>query len=168
MNKLRVAVILTLFLSAVPFSACGGGNKNANLVPPQTAPIRLGENANSAKTNVEELGILVNVPYEAKDVVWKEDSANKKVIAVFRFSPADANKIVAEAEKTGARENVSVAVEIWFPDELTAQSDMSGDSSLKGLAYPANAFFQEPYTSGKIIRIEGGDYFVLELSAKGS
>ena len=146
--------------------ACGGGNKNANSVPPQTASNGLVDNANSAKTNVEELGLLVNVPYEAQDIVWKEDAAHKKVIAVLRFSPTDANKIVAEAEKMGAAENVSVAVEIWFPDELTAQSDMSGDSALKGVVYPANEFFQEPFTTGKITRIDGGDYFVLELAAK--
>ena len=156
-------VILALFLIAVLLSACGGRtDKNTNVNVSNNSS----EMVNTAKTNVEELGLLVSVPYEPEDIAWKEDTANKKVIAVLRFSPADANKIVTEAEKTGAPENLSVAVETWFPDELTAQSDMSGDSALKGVAYPANAFFQEPYTSGKIIRIEGGDYFVLELSAK--
>jgi len=44
--------------------------------------------------------------------------------------------------------------------------ELSGDDSLKGLAYSADSFFQEPYTSGRVIRIDGTDYFVLELSAK--
>ena len=166
MNKPRVGVILALLLLAILFSACGDDNKNANTRPAPNASNSVGENSNSAKTNVEELGLLINIPYETEDIVWKESSAHKKVVAVFRFSTADANKLVAEAEKFGPPEKVSIAVETWFPDELTAQSDMSGDSTLKGSAFPANAFYQEPYTSGKITRIEGGDYFVLELTAK--
>jgi len=34
------------------------------------------------------------------------------------------------------------------------------------LSYPANAFYLEPYTDGRITRIENTDYFVLELTAK--
>jgi len=166
MNKLRVGVILAFFLSAIPFSGCGDGNKLANTRSAANAPNNANENSNSAKTNVEELGLLINVPYATEDIAWKENAAHKKVVAVFKFSTLDANRLVAEAEKFGPAENVSIPVETWFPDELTAQSDISGDSTLKGRAYPANAFYQEPYTSGKITRIEGGDYFVLELTAK--
>ncbi|MEO6656541.1 MAG: hypothetical protein ABIO36_10710 [Pyrinomonadaceae bacterium] len=166
MSKARCISILASVLSSTFYWGCGGANKNSNSMVPPTVSNSLGENANSAKTNVEELALLVKIPYEAEDIVWKEDSAHKKVIAVLLFSSADADKIVTEAEKSGAPEQVSVAVDMWFPDELTAQSDMSGDSALKGVAYPANAFFQEPYTSGRIIRIDGGDYFILELSAR--
>ncbi len=166
MSELRVGVILALFLSAVSFSACGGGSKNDNASPAVNATNSVGENPNAAKTNVEELGLLINVPYQAEDIVWKETATHKKLIAVFRFSTADANKLVAEAEKSEPPENVSVAVETWFPDDLTAQSEISGDNALKGRAYTAKAFYQEPYTSGKITRIEDTNYFVLELSAK--
>lgn len=166
MMNIKSGVILALFLSTASLLACVGGNKNANVPPTTTASNSPGANANSAKTNVEELGLFVNVPYETEDIVWKEDTANKKVIAVLRFSPLDANKIVAEAEKNGPPQNVSIAVENWYPDELTAQSEISGDSTLKGLAYPANTFYLAPYTTGRITRIEASDYFVLELSAK--
>jgi hypothetical protein len=43
---------------------------------------------------------------------------------------------------------------------------MSGDDSLNGVAYAADSFYQEPFTSGRIVRVDGTDYFVLELSAK--
>ena len=165
MNLSKSGIILTLFISLSLISGCGSeANSNrSNSAPPANQPK---DNPNAAKTNVEELGLLVNVPYDAEDIVWKENAARNKVTAVFRFSTADANKLVAEAEKFGPGENVSVPVETWFPDELTAQGDMSGDSALKGVAYPANAFYQEPYNKGKITRIEGGDYFVLELTSK--
>ena len=146
------------------FSGCGGGNKNANLAT--TVANGTLENANSAKTNVEELGLLINVPYEAEDIVWKETANHKQIIAVLRFSAEDANKIVTEAAPRRAPQNVTLSSEPWFPAELIAQSEMSGDDSLKGLAYAAASFYQEPYTSGRIVRIEGTDYFILELSAK--
>jgi len=167
MIKSKSGVILAFFLSVASLSGCVGGQGNANnSAAAATGSNRTTENSNSARTNVEELSLLVKVPYDTEDIVWKEYAAAKKVIAVLRFSPANSAKIVAEASSAGAPQNVSVAVETWFPDELTAQSDMSGDNSLKGLAYPATAFYQDPYTTGKITRIESSDYFVLELTAK--
>ena len=163
MKILRTVVILALFLLAMLFSGCDSGNKNANL----SAALSNGplENTNSAKSNVEELSLLVNVPYEAEDIVWKETANHRQIIAVLRFSNEDANKIVAKSANQDPQ-NVKLSSENWFPAELIAQSEMSGDDSLNGLAYAADRFYMEPYTSGRIVRIEGTDYFVLELSAK--
>jgi len=146
------------------FASCGRPLKNANegAASANTAT----DNANSARTNVEELSLLINIPYEAEDIVWKANASRKKLTAVFRFSPEDSDKLVAEAVTHGAPQNVATASATWYPAELIAQSDMSGDDSLHGIAYPADAFYQEPYTSGNIVRIEGTDYFILELSAK--
>ncbi len=165
MKSLPNDLILALFLCAVSFAACGGGETNNNARTTSNAANRTGEGLTVAKTNVEELSLLVKVPYEAEDIVWKEYAAGKKVIAVLRFSPADANKVVANAEKYGGAENVNLPVETWFPGELIAQGEMSGDSALKGLGYNANDFYLAPYTIGKITRIEATDYFVLEVSA---
>ncbi|MBK8464395.1 MAG: hypothetical protein IPL32_01060 [Chloracidobacterium sp.] len=166
MKILRTGVILALFLSLGAFLGCQGGNNNPNANSAIVNPTL--ENANSAKTNVEELKLLVNVPYELEDedIVWKENADRKKLLAVIRFSTENANKIVAEAAIHQAPEYVTLSSEPWFPSELIAQSEMSGDDSLKGLAYAANSFFQEPYTSGRLVRIEDTDYFVLEMSAK--
>ena len=165
MTLVKTVVILALFFCTALLPACrGSGNKSAN--SKASAANQANENANTTKTNVEELGVIVNVQYEAEDVVWKEDTAHKKVIAVLRFSPADSAKLVAEAEKVRPAELANISSETWFPAELIAQSEMSGDDDLKGQSYAANQFFQEPYTNGRIVRIENTDYFVLELSAK--
>jgi hypothetical protein len=166
MTYSRTAVILALIALAGMSPACGGGSGNIVNSGPPSVVSGANDNKNAARTNVEELGMIVNVPYEAEDIVWKESPNNKRVVAVLRFSPQDSNKVVTEAEAFGRPENATVAPETWFPDELIAQSDMSGDSALKGLAYPANRFFQEPYANGKLIRIEGSDYFILDLTAK--
>jgi hypothetical protein len=143
-------------------AACGGagnGNRPANAAASA-------ENANTTKTNVEELGMLANIPFEAEDIAWREDAAHKRLIAVLRFSPEDAQKVISDAAAKGTPQHVTIPSERWFPAELTAQGDMAGDDMLKGTAYAADAFFQEPYTAGRVVRIDGTDYFVLELSRK--
>lgn len=166
MTLRRLDVILTLFLLSFLISACGAtsgnGNSRANANSAST-PL---ENPNAPKTNIEELGVLINVPYEAEDIVWKETASPRRLIAVLRFSPADCDKIVADAEKYRKPENVTIQDETWFPDDLIAQGDMSGDDTLKGTSYAANTFLQDPFNEGRLIRIESTNYFVLEASAK--
>lgn len=159
----RSVVIAIAIAVATMFLACVGGapKGNANV---KNAAVRPVENSNAARTNVEELGVLVKVPYETEDIVWREYPTKKKIIAIMRFSAANANKIVAEAG--GTPENTGIAVESWFPEELIAQTEMSGDNALKGVSYPATGFYQDPYTVGKITRVEGSDYFILEVLAK--
>ena len=166
MDARRVGTILALFLSGAVLSSCGEINKNTNGRPSAAASNGSNENANTTRTNLEELNLVVNVPYEAEDIVWKEDTAHKKLIAVLLFSTENANKIVTEASGRQAPQNVTLSSETWFPAELIAQSQMTGDDTLHGTAYAASAFMQEPYTSGRIVRVGGTDYFVLELSAK--
>jgi hypothetical protein len=147
-------------------SSCGGvANSNAGNSG-AAASNSANDNANATRTNAEELGLLVNMPFETEEIVWKEDQKNKKVIAVMRFSPENSKKLIAEAEKIKAPEKVTLSTETWFPPELIAQGDMGGEDTVNGLAYPANAFFQPPYTEGRIVHIQDSDYFILEVSAK--
>ena len=155
------------FLSALMFFSFGcGGAANSTSSNVSSVSKAANQNSNAARTNVEELSLQIRIPYEVEDVVWKEDAAKRSLLAVLRFAPADAEKIVAEASQFGASQPAVVSPEIWFPDELIAQSEMSGDNALKGQAYPVNGFLQESYTSGKLIRIDGTDFFVLEAHTK--
>jgi hypothetical protein len=166
MKRLRSGVLLSFIAVSVSLSACARLGSKTSDNAPTNAVNHTSESKDIEKTNVEELALLISVPYQTEDIVWKLDAEHKKVVAVFRFSPEDAGRVVAEASKFGHSQGVSIETETWFPDELMAQGDLSGDNALKGTAFPANNFFQEPYTSGRIVRIEGGDYFVLELTSK--
>lgn len=157
---MKVLLISLLCLITLLGLACGRTSTGDNALPIS------GANANAAKTNVEELAMAVNVPFQVEDLVWREFPAQKRIVAVMRVDPADSEKIVSQANAQGQPENVSVPTQKWFPAELVAQAEMSGDNTLHGQAYPANAFFQEPYTTGRITRIEGTDYFVLDVTAK--
>ncbi len=155
-----------LVLVIVVLSGCGEYGKNTSNHSVPNAPAAVSQGADMPNTNVEDLALIITLPFEAEDVIWKLDATRKKVVAVIRFSKEDANKVVADAEKYGAPVSGSIAIETWFPDELSAQSEMSGDNTLKGISYPANSFYQDPYTAGRVTRIEGGEFFVLELSSK--
>jgi hypothetical protein len=160
----HIASVIGLIGAVAVFIGCGGvarntdTNANGNSVPV--------ESPNVARTNAEELGLLVNMPYEADDVAWKEDAAHKKVTAVLHFSKADADRIVANASSRQEAKDVTLPSETWFPAELIAQGEMSGDDALKGQAFAADEFYLEPYTAGRIVRVSDTDYFVLQLSAK--
>ena len=117
--------------------------------------------------------MTIKLPFHPEEAVWREETpgktpapTDKKLIAVLRFSKDNADKVTAQAEKYKPGADVKINTESWFPAELIAQSQTSGDETLKGISYPANDFFNTPYTDGKISRIEGTEYFVLELFAK--
>jgi len=160
------ALILALLVLSIGGASCGGWS-NANAVDPGNAAAdNAADNSNSTRSNAEELGLIVKLPFDTEDVAWKQDAATKKVIAVMLLTPANADRLVSEAAAIRPPEGVSLPSETWFPAELIAQSATSGDHNLKGQAYAANAFYQEPYIHGRVTRIENTDYFVLELSVR--
>jgi len=122
--------------------------------------------------------MAIKMPFHPEEAVWREDvlgksgdnrvpaPTDKKLTAVLRFLKDDAAKITAQAEKYKPATPATINTEKWFPAELIAQSQTSGDETVKGSSYPANDFLNPPYSDGKITRIEGTDYFVLELFAK--
>lgn len=163
MNYRGTLLVLASLATSLGSASCGGPGRatNANL-----AKLANQADSNAASSNSEELGLLVNMPFETEDVVWKEDIEKKSLVAVMLLSPANAEKLVSEASQIRPPEQAAISTESWFPAELVAQSGMSGENVLKGQAYAANAFFQEPYTGGRVIRIENTNYFVLDLSRK--
>ncbi|MEP6847915.1 MAG: hypothetical protein ABI999_03600 [Acidobacteriota bacterium] len=163
---MKTGCILALFLSGALVSACGGSANSNEASNAARAANSRNEAANATKTNIEELGLLINMPYEAEEVVWKDDPQHKKLVAILRFSPEDSKKLVAEAEKVKAPDKITLPTQIWFPPELIAQGDLGGEDMVNGRSYPANQFFQPPYTEGRITHVEDTDYFVLEVTAK--
>ncbi|HMT09661.1 MAG TPA: hypothetical protein PKA82_16805 [Pyrinomonadaceae bacterium] len=147
-------------------SACGNSSGNNSNSSSADANPATKINANSARTDVEELGVRVNLPFETEEAVWKEVAAEKKLIAVIRFTPENSAKIVADAEKARPATRVDVTSETWFPPELIAQADMTGDDRLAGNSYAAISFVAPPYTDGSLIRIDNTDYFILQVSFK--
>lgn len=161
----RRALIFIVLLTAVAV-ACGSKPSGNNTNAPAADANANTDIQNGARTKVEDLSLLINMPYDVQDVVWKQSKDQKKITAVIHFDPDDEKKVIPEAEKFGPPQAAKVETQAWFPDELTAQSDLHGDEPLSGKAYPANQFFQDPYNSGRIIDVDGTDYYILELTVQ--
>jgi hypothetical protein len=162
----RTGLILTL--AAVTACALACARKSDGLAAnttSQSANANAADVEKGARTTAEELGNLIRMPFEAQDVAWQQSKDQKKITAVVRFDPEDTQKLIAECEKFGPGQPATVDTQPWFPDELTAQSDLHGDAPLAGKAFPANPFFQDPYNSGRVVRITGTDFYVLELAS---
>ena len=171
-------LIFVIFISLCWLSACKeydntNINTNSNAVTANQA-VNAENKSTQPKDDAVELGKIINLPFAPEEAVFREDmpaaQANinhptaRKVTAVLKFSEEDAQKIIKQAETYRPAEQAVVSTEDWFPAELIAQSQLSGDETLKGTAYAAKDFFLQPYSNGRIARINDTDYFVLELS----
>jgi hypothetical protein len=144
----------------------------------QNLNVNVDPNANNAKDNETELKSLVNLPFEPEENVYQEDNnklttdgTNKptpetnvrKLTAVFKFSKDDSDALIKMLEEKGNGFESKIEPESWFPAELIAKSQMSGDESIKGTGYDASVFYKSPFNKGSITKINDTDYFVLIL-----
>lgn len=123
--------------------------------------------------DAEELGRIVKLPIAPEEVTYIEnvlDGKNaapdkRKLVAVLKFSNQNAAELAAQAEKIKPGTPADVDAEMWFPPELIAKSQETGDEFLKGIAYAADSFLQPPYLNGRLTRVNNTDYFILELTS---
>jgi hypothetical protein len=179
-------LILAILLSCACSEENSTGNTAENFSKNSNQTVNsTGKNTSSTGEDIDELGKIIKLPLlpecenEATSCeanYWEEnlsgsganqnDSPNKKLVAVLKFSPRDSAELVGNIEKIKPPSDAIIDSESRFPAELVAQSQLSGDGTLKGKAYAADDFLQAPYKNGKITRIENTDYFVLELTTK--
>lgn len=161
MPSLHKAVLAAACLaSSLVLSSCSDSANTSGSPPAVEIP------AANSRTNAEELRVYVTIPQETEDIVWREFPGEKKLVAVMLFTKDDAEAVMRMAAAAGEPKKVVIPVENWFPVEIVAQGDSSGDGTIGAEAYPATGMLLEPYTSGIIARIENTDYFILEAFAK--
>lgn len=169
MKNSRDILMTGFFLLLCSFSGCreydsGNDNsnaaRNANQIVVPTPEV-------AARDDVDELGKTIKLSFAPEEAVYTEtdpNNQNRRLVAVLKFAPADANAISTNAGKYKPSVAVDIDAETWFPPELIAKSGESGDEALKGTEYAANDFLQPPYSNGKLTRINDTNYFVLELN----
>jgi hypothetical protein len=161
------AIIVFILLNLCLLSGCGNEPASNQNTAKNVTPNSDAEKSNQASDNVADLLNIVRLPVVPDEVVWREDTnvKPKKITAVLKFEKEELPNFTAIIEKERLSDSVEVGVENWFPQELTAQSQLSGEGVLKGTAYSAKEFYNIPYGNGRITRINGTDFFVLELTA---
>src|SRR5215203_248956 len=153
-------IIIALFFAAALTACSSNADKNSNSNQANQVANNAA-NSNSVKDDVDELEMTIKMPFHPEEAVWREEAlgksntdrvpgpTDKKLVAVLRFLKEDADRIAAQAEKYKAAAPETITPDSWFPAELVAQSQTSGDETLKGASYPANDFYNAPYTDGK-------------------
>ena len=109
---------------------------------------------------------MIRVPIEPEEVVWRifPDGQNgQRLVAVFRLSPEASKSFATNMNATGGGHSVQVNVEQWFPAELIAMGETTGEMAVNGKAFPANDYYQSPFNIGTITAIPETDYVILEL-----
>ncbi len=166
----RLLVIVTLASASVFSASCVGdidSNQNQNATSNIDQIVKVERAANHS---VEELGLIIKLPYEPVEASWRNEvaagSSGSSIRAVLLFTIEDGKALIVAAETTKPGQTVEVVAENWYPAELIAKSEMGEESKLTGKAYPADAFFQPPYNSGRLIKIDDTDHFILELGAQ--
>ena len=162
--RFSTPAVLIILVALQILTSCSSPNANSNVANASAANA-----SNTAQTgpkdNIEELGMLVRLPFVPEEVAWEEKPDQKKLVAVLRFSPENAAKMAAEVAKNGQPSADTLTVESWYPNELIAQGELTGESTVKGRSYPAEPFLNPPYTKGKITHVENTDYFILQISS---
>lgn len=173
MSGITTALIVALTANFI--TSCGAleiaNGNNAN-----TSATNVSINNNPPNDDLGELLTIVRLPELPEETVWREETMGKgadesrvpgptdrKLTAVLHYDEKTAAKLVEQISKAKPPEAAEVNTSNWFPAELIAQSQMSGNETLKGISYGVNDFTNVPYGSGRITRIENTNFFVLEL-----
>lgn len=159
--------ILSILLTLQFAVSCSGTQVQSNSEANSNAANANIQKESSANDSAEELALLIVLPLEPTEVAWREEAVagsqnERRLKAALRFEPSDANKIAEQAGQAKAPVDVEIDGEEWFPPELVAQSEMNEGSKLKGKEYAPDTMLQQPFTKGRLIRIENTDYFILE------
>ena len=154
----------SLLLSALIFTSCSvpaGNSSTANAAEGN----RVASVPKKANDKPEELGMLINFTLEPEDIAWQQSESPKRIVAVFRMDTEDTKKLIDQLTARSQGAPKSIAVEDWFPPELVAGGEATDASTVDGTAYPADDFYQPPFSQGTITRINNTDFFVIEISA---
>ncbi len=170
----RLKSLLIICVVSLVSNSCAGLSTDANNSAVNSVNANAVRNsAKKANDNAEELGLLLKLPTEPEDVVWRDEmvptgdkKTERRVTAIlFYEDKAVVEKIFSDASKHGEPQPVAIDVADWYPEELKAQSEFDLDAKLSGKSYPANEFFQEPLLRGRLIRVDGTEHMILELFA---
>jgi hypothetical protein len=153
----------SLLISAFIFTSCSapaGNSSSANAEGNRVASV-----PKKANDKPEELAMLLNFTLEPEDIVWLQSESPKRIVAVFRLDDEDTRKLMSQLSARSQGAPKSINVEDWFPPELVAGGEETAASTVDGTAYPADDFYQAPFSQGTITRINNTDFFVLEIAA---
>ncbi len=170
MPRLLLSLLLSL---AIVITGCSGGTSTDGSAGGPAVP---GATDGGVRDGLAELQAAIKLEFEPEEVVWTVEEraggvgdadSEKKVVtltAVLRFEGEQAKAFADSTVQYGEGQSVTVEVEDWFPLELIARAQLSSDNTVKGRAFPADRFFRAPFGTGRLVRVEGSDFYLLQLA----
>ena len=162
----RPTAICLSVLALLLFCSCASAPANNGQQNTNTANVS--NSQAGPNDNVEELRSSIQVPVEPEEVAWRivsDKDGRKRLTAVLRLKPEDFKALSVRASAPGPGKKVEASVEQWFPAELIAMSETTGEMAVPATSYPANEFFQAPFSAGTVSLIDDTDYIILELQS---
>ncbi|MGH9949899.1 MAG: hypothetical protein ACRD6X_22250 [Pyrinomonadaceae bacterium] len=163
------SIFLVVIFGSIFISSCSSNrNSNDNIQSAPNANSNIGNSTDPTKTtndNIEELRTIIIVPFEPDEVVWrvfKGTGSEDRLVAVFRLMKNDAESFSSKVSANVA-DVAAVSVEDWFPAELKAMGETTGESNISCSVLPAAEFVQEPYSNGTVYVVPDSGYIVVEL-----
>ena len=178
--------VLTLFLLVTGCVSPEEAVEDSNSLRPtpnvnttdELANANVNTNSNTAEDDLGKLKEIINLPFEpefnnyrvepmVRDAISSKSPQpnDRKLTVVMKFSAEDTESLGTQLRGTKAFQTETLA-EDWFPSELVAIGNTSGDGSLKATGYSSQLFAKPPFNKGSLIRINDTDYFVLILQTR--
>lgn len=136
---------------------------------PVSAPVT----SSAPSTDIAGLSQLVTLPVPPLAATWQstrvgDDNfgpSDLQLLAVLRFSPQNADKVVALARKREAPRKGELEVQPWFPVALkqNAKRGAQGQLVVRGQRLNADDFAHLSLRNGFAFRVEGTNVIVLSL-----
>lgn len=159
---LTFALMTVLFQPSCNFSS----NKNNGNVD------RNGEKKMlTASQNIDELVRTLKLKHRPTQADWIEEKlgtgddsipgpTDYRLVAVMKYSTAEATQIVEEAEKNGKALSGTTEIEDWFPEELKKNRS----EEISCFKYSSDGFINSPYSGGTLFRVKETNTFILRLN----
>jgi hypothetical protein len=130
--------------------------------------------AAAVSENIDELARFVQLPVRPAAASWQYRRMGSNdhpdvpgpsdffLVAVLRYAPADADRLVAAHSTSPASTDTALAD--WFPPDLRALAHSNADGLLvlSGTRYGAS-YVRSPFSVGALTRIGASGWFVLAL-----
>ena len=167
----RPTAICVFLFGSLLIGACSSGpssSNNQNTGNVNNTDSNKPVSQTETNDDIEELRSQIQIPFEPEEATWRVlPAANngKRLIAVLRLTPENFRTYSSRLNASGAGRQGQASVEPWFPAELTAMSETTGEMTVPAKSYPANEFFQPPFSSGTVSVIPDTEYVIVELQS---
>ena len=165
MTRLKFGIIVAFLSSVAVSGGCSGAPVPSNNTAKNEAGRSLANSQRAGNDSAEELQALIPITFEPEEVTWRaSESGGKQRLVAILLLTSDARRTLA-ARYASPPTDVQVNVDQWFPVELITMGETSGEMTVAGKAFPANDFYQAPYTAGNIVFIPDTNYVILDLQS---